>query len=113
MIHGIGCDIVQISRLQNKQESLANRILSEREKKLYTSLTGRRQIEYLAGRFAGKEAIFKALQDKQLTISNIEILQDENGCPTCVYEGYQIHISISHEKEYAIAYSLCERKMDV
>lgn len=108
MIHGIGCDIVQINRLKEKQNEFANKILTKCERELYDTYTQKRQLEFLAGRFAAKEAIFKAMHNPSLTLSMIEILHDELGCPICNIEGYQIHISISHEKEYAIAYAICE-----
>lgn len=109
MIHGIGCDIVEIHRLQNKQEAVAKKILTTKEHVVYLSLKGHRQLEFLAGRFAAKEAIFKALSSQSITISQIEVVNDANGKPTCCIQGYTIHVSIAHEKEYAIAYAVCEK----
>lgn len=108
MIHGIGCDIVQINRLKEKQNEIAHKILTKGERELYDTYSQNRQLEFLAGRFAAKEAIFKAMHNPSLVLSMIEVLQDEVGCPTCYMEGYNLHISISHEKEYAIAYVICE-----
>lgn len=106
MILGVGCDIVKIARMNDK---LATRILSEAEKERYETYEGQTAIEYLAGRFAAKEAIFKALPENDVTISQIEILSDEQGKPICSFKEYIIHVSISHEKEYAIAYAIVEK----
>lgn len=106
MILGIGCDIVKIARFNDK---LATRILSVAEKNCYEKLEGQAALEYIAGRFAAKEAIFKALSESDVTISQIEILSDTHGKPICSFKDYIIHISISHEKEYAIAYAIVEK----
>lgn len=108
MIVGVGCDIVAIERLAEKK-SLAKRILTKKEYEVYEQLSGQRQNEYFAGRFAAKEAVFKAMNQKDVTISKIEILSDETGKPVCFMEGYTLHVSIAHEKEYATAYVLCEK----
>lgn len=107
MIVGIGCDIVEIKRVQRHQEGLAKKLLSEREYAIYRTLGEKRQLTFLAGRFAAKEAIFKACNET-LVLSSIEVLNDEQGKPICEIEKYQVHISIAHEDAYAIAYAICE-----
>lgn len=109
MILGIGCDIVKIARVTFNEERLAYRILTKKELEMYETFHGKRAQEFLAGRFAAKEAIFKALSVEDLVISQIEILNDEKGKPFCTFKEYQIHISISHEDEYALAYAIVER----
>lgn len=96
----IGCDIVQIQRIRS---SLAHKILSENEQRIYQTLKEQRAIEFLAGHFAAKEAVFKTL-DKPVDFKDIEITYDQMGRPICNIENVQI--SISHEKEYAIAVAL-------
>jgi len=108
MIVGIGCDIVEIKRIKKQKEAFYKRVLTSKEQELYCSMSEERKIEFLAGRFAAKEAIFKACNEMQI-ISDIEILNDKSGKPYCEVEGYKIHISISHEKEYATAYAVCEK----
>lgn len=102
MIVGVGCDLVYMHRFLSKQEELANRILTEKEIKLYQELSNHRQLEFLAGRFAAKEALVKAM-NRNCLCSDFEIVQDENGKPICRKEGYQIYLSISHEKDLALA----------
>lgn len=96
----IGCDIVQIQRIRS---SLAHKILSENEQRIYQTLKEQRAIEFLAGHFAAKEAVFKTL-DKLVDFKDIEITYDQMGRPICNIENVQI--SISHEKEYAMAVAL-------
>lgn len=96
----IGCDIVQIQRIR---PSLAHKILSENEQKIYEKLKDKRAVEFLAGHFAAKEAIFKTL-DKEIELKDIEITYDRVGRPLCNIEN--IEVSISHENDYAMAVAL-------
>ncbi|MFV0382366.1 MAG: holo-ACP synthase [Breznakia sp.] len=107
MIVGVGCDIVEIKRIVKTKEAFAKRILTKREYALYKTYKEERSVEFLAGRFAAKEAIVKAM-GQALLLSDIEILY-KNKKPVCKREGYNLHISIAHEKNYAIAYVVCER----
>jgi holo-[acyl-carrier protein] synthase len=108
MIAGIGCDIVELRRFKEDPDRLARRILTQGEFAVYQQLPPIRTIEWLAGRFAAKEAIVKAL-DTPITITRIEIQSDETGKPFCRLDGYVVHLSIAHEKEYAIAYAIVEK----
>lgn len=107
MVVGIGCDIVEINRFQRNTEALALRILSKKEQELFYTYSNHRQLEYLAGHFAAKEAIVKAM-DQNCLLSDFEILYKDHK-PIVKKDGYEIHVSISHEKEYAIAYAIVQR----
>lgn len=106
MIKGIGVDAVEIARIQNSlcipgflnTTFTKNEIANEHGNKA----------EYYAGRFAGKEAVFKALH-KTIDWRNIEILNYEDGRPYVLmdYKG-NIHISITTESGMAIAYCVIE-----
>lgn len=111
MIKGIGIDICQISRMNL---ALSERILSDKELEIFNSLKlDKRKLEFLAGRFSAKEAIFKALNEVKPNISmrDITIINNDSGMPAVekpVYPDLKIWISISHELEYAIAQALVE-----
>ena len=105
MICGVGCDIVEIQRFIKNQEQIANRILSEQELIQYFNIPEKRRLEYLAGRFAAKEAIFKSLP-KEYPFNTL-VIEEKNKKLFCKVEAYFIYLSISHEKEYAIAYATC------
>ena len=98
----IGCDIVENRRLIGKSDKFIDMVLTDKEKQLYQ----KKGIEFLAGRFAAKEAIMKCLPDiKKYSFTDIEVLNDDNGKPYTNIEGIE-DISISHEKEYTIAVAL-------
>jgi holo-[acyl-carrier protein] synthase len=107
MIKGIGTDIVQIDRIE---VSVAKRILTEKEQAIFAEFPlPKRQREWLAGRFAAKEAIIKALSvaSNVIGLRDIEILPDEHGKPiaTCPKAGnVKIDLSIAHEHDYAVAF---------
>lgn len=111
MIKGIGTDIVEISRIKPE---MAPKILSPSEYDSYLGFTSsKRKAEFLAGRFAAKEAISKALNhvDFELSFCELDIKNDENGKPILVCEklqNYQILLSISHQNAYAIAFCIME-----
>ena len=71
--------------------------------------------QHLAGRFAAKEAVFKALGDAQLNWRDVQILNDKQGKPYCkILNGrakkIDVHISISHVKNYATAFAIITQK---
>jgi holo-[acyl-carrier protein] synthase len=106
MIIGIGTDIVEISRIKDNSDKIAKRILSANEYQLYSSYKKNRQLEFLAGRFACKEAIIKALNSK-INMKEIDIsYNDLNKLLTNL--DYNLHISIAHEKKYATAICIYE-----
>ncbi|MCM3671962.1 holo-ACP synthase [Mesobacillus maritimus] len=116
MITGIGLDIVEISRIAvlfKKQPRFPERILTEEERKEFCSLSDRRKIEFLAGRFAAKEAFAKAFGTgigKDLSFQDIEIKKNERGKPFFIKpisEG--IHLSITHSRDFAAAQVIIER----
>jgi len=101
---GVGCDITKINRFKDKEMYFVQKILSDTELKIYYQKEGKQKEEFLAGRFCAKEAIIKALPyDKQLDMTQINIFY-KNEKPMCLLKGYTVHISIAHEKEYAISY---------
>lgn len=106
MIIGLGTDIVELSRLKPKADQIAQRILTKFEYAQYCSYHDARRLEFLAGRFAAKEAIIKAYP-KVITMQEIEITMDEKNKPTFVND-YRLFLSISHEKKYATATAIIE-----
>jgi holo-[acyl-carrier protein] synthase len=111
MIKGMGIDICQINRIKL---SLDKKILSDEEQTIFDGLSlESRKREFLAGRFAAKEALLKALTGilDQLFMRDIVILYDDYHKPYVkqpMLKQMKIHISISHEKEYAVAQAIVE-----
>lgn len=118
MIKGIGIDIIEMDRIHRvlKNERFMKRILTNHEEAVFHSLTSEhRKKEFLAGRFAAKEAIAKATGTGigKLSFQDIHILPNDDGAPTAHVSGWEhvnIHISISHCKEYAVAQAVIEER---
>lgn len=76
----------------------------------------------LSVRFAAKEAVIKASGSRtSIPFIDIEVVNDERGNPTIqprgVLEAFlrenalsKVHLSLSHEKEYGIAFVVLERQ---
>ncbi len=116
MITAVGIDIVEIARIDRLLKTYGARfvrkVLGDSERKLL--LSRRDQAQFVAGRFACKEAIIKAL-GKYLrarpAYHQIEIIGDELRGPVAQFPAAvaaelgdaQTHVSISHEKTHAVA----------
>lgn len=114
---GTGVDITEVRRLKHAVEkwggSFLNRVFTDNEIKNAKRRTSFYQ--HLAGRFAAKEAVFKALGDPQLSWKDVEILNDKRGRPYCTFidkknRKVDIQISISHVKTYAVANAIIIKK---
>lgn len=111
MIKGIGLDIIEIERIEKamaRTEKFKDRILTERELAIFKTYSASRKIEFLAGRFAAKEAFSKALGTgigAQCTLHDIEILRGDAGNPVLYCKGERVNgfVSITHTKQYAAA----------
>jgi len=110
MILGTGVDITEVSRLKKAVErwgeSFLNRVFTEEE--LTNAKTRGSLYQHLSGRFAAKEAVFKALGDAGLSWKDVQILNDKEGKPFCKIlnsrgKGAKVAVSISHVKNYAVA----------
>jgi holo-[acyl-carrier protein] synthase len=128
MIYGIGHDMVELARIRSIldksiQEKFISRILTSKEKDLLQGREGRK-IEFVAGRFAVKEAVSKAFGcgiGSYLGFQDIEVLPDALGKPICTLSeealagrlqlDFQpvIHVSITHEISMASAYVIIEK----
>ncbi len=111
----VGTDIIEIDRVR--------KLVDSHEKNVLKSIFTLQEIEYCearkvqkyqsyAARFAAKEAIYKALSEfvpEKYSFTDFEVVNNERGKPE-VRLGFeikgleQIDISLSHCKEYAVAY---------
>ena len=116
MIFGVGTDIVQIPRIEKLISKYGNsfksRILHNEELTLLDELAQAKHANFLAKRFAAKEAVSKALGHGigiSLTFQEIVILNNNLGQPYVVIKSRHIknlekmHISISLSDDYPIA----------
>lgn len=111
MIKGIGLDLVELDRIETmmkRSEKFMERILTEKERAIFTTLSHARQVEFLAGRFSAKEAYSKANGTgigRGCELQQIEILKDALGKPVLYFDGELVNgfVSITHTKTTAAA----------
>lgn len=114
MIKGIGIDIIELSRIQdilNRQKRFVDRVLTPNERLKFEDLSPARKVEFLAGRFAAKEAYSKANGTgigEELSFLDIEIETDDSGKPVITKPRSRAHLSISHSRDYAAAQVIIE-----
>lgn len=124
MIHGIGSDIVDVRRIEKSLEEhgrrFAERILATKELAEFDQSNA--QANYLAKRFAAKEATAKALGSgfrDGLSMKHICVTRDELGKPGLCFDAVAqektrmagitaAHLSLSDEHHYAIAFVVLE-----
>lgn len=128
MIDGVGLDVVELERmeriLKNAGARFADKVLTEKERARWAELPARRRLEFIAGRFAAKEAVVKALGcgiGSAVGFRDVEILPDGAGRPVCALsdaawlrlglEGgrRRIHVAITHERKWAASTAVIER----
>lgn len=111
-----GVDIIEVNRIKNAitniEEKFLDRVYTKKEIQ-YCNSKNINKYEHYAARFAGKEAVLKAISDGleskyNLSWQDIEILNNKEGRPYVnlnneIGNNIQIDISLSHIKEYAIA----------
>ena len=115
MIVGHGIDIEELASIQNaveKRKGFAQRVLTDKEMERFSSLKGRRQIEYLAGRWSAKEAFSKAMGTGigKLGFQDLEILNNERGAPYFSKSPFsgKVWLSISHTDQFVTASVILE-----
>lgn len=125
MIAGIGIDLVTISRIKRVHEKFgirfARRILSESEMIEYD--TRPKQVEFLAKRFAVKEASVKALgtgERRGVLLRDFYVVHDELGKPHLRVDGVarqicdslginSTHVSLTDERDQVVAFVILEK----
>jgi len=122
MIRGIGTDVLDIRRvekiLQRRANLFMHRVLSPAETEVYYTRHIASRSEYVAGRFAAKEAIAKAIGCglARLGMAAVDISLGAQGLtvtwlgarPANVASSDKIHVSISHTAEIAFATAIWE-----
>lgn len=121
MIVGIGTDIIEISRVANALKKLGTpfleRLFTEKEREYFRVQKG--NVQTISGNFAAKEAVVKAMGTgiSGFKWKDVEINRDQKGKPEVFLYNTakeiagesgigRIVVSISHCKEYAIAYAV-------
>lgn len=123
MILGTGIDIIEVDRVAKAaaKEGFMHRVFTEEERLRFAKFNNSPQ--HIAGAFAAKEAVSKALGTGFGIVEwkEIEILHYESGQPYARLRGNaqkrmeelggeKLHISISHVKSMAAAQAILEGK---
>jgi len=109
MIEGVGIDIVNVKEFKSLiSDKFILKYFSKEEKNL--------EKQSLAGRFAAREALYKAMNDqKEFKLEDIEITT--KGKPQFIFKNsmaiffsqYRVHLSISNLDSFSIAIVLIEK----
>jgi phosphopantetheine--protein transferase-like protein len=125
MVVGIGTDILNIRHIAHSVSLPEDPFVKKTFTKNEIDLILRRDnpLHCFATRFAGKEAVFKALslRGDSIRLNEIEILEDETGQPAVTLRGSvkekaeqngigTIHLSLSCDTDYAVAFSVAMSK---
>ncbi len=123
MIYGTGIDIVRIKRIEKTidrwKEKFIRRIFTENEIIYCQNKTN--PASHFAVRFAAKEAAAKMFGTGigKINWTDIRVVNNKTGKPYLNFEGEaqnlynkkgikSVHLSLSHEKEYAVAQVIAE-----
>ena len=121
MILGVGTDIIEIDRIKNAIDNtpgFLEKVFTKREVEELSKNTLR--VESVAGNFAVKEAVSKAVGTgiRGFSFRDIEVFRDELGTPivrvsskieeVIKSKDYLFNVSISHNKTMAIAFVVLE-----
>lgn len=124
MIVGIGVDIMQVDRIRRAVDRHGERFL----RRIYTPeeirycRDGPHPFQRFATRFAAKEAVLKALGvgwQRGTTFRDVVVKMDDLGAPSVELTGrseqiaaekgvHTIHLSLSHDHQYAVAQAVAE-----
>src|ERR1700743_703796 len=124
MITGLGTDLIEVERIAKsvmQDSGFREMIFSEGE--IWYCESKAAKFEHYAGRFAAKEAFFKALGTgwpSDTSFAEVEIVNDEQGKPEINLlgktkstlswlSGHKIMVSISHIKSVASAVVIIEK----
>lgn len=124
MIVGIGIDIVNMARIKRMIERWGRRFIERifTKKEEEYAFSKRYPYIHLSGRFAVKEALFKALGGGLISgrWKEVEIINDKSGSPRIRFYGNRkrliiergitsAHVSISHDYSYSIGQVILEK----
>ena len=127
-LFGVGVDIFKIQRVKDmikrKKRNVLEKIFTQNE--IQRAKQSGRYAEQLASFFAGKEAVFKALNFSWadgIKWTDMEIINDERGPPSVNLMGKayevavrreirEIFLSLSYETDYAICVCIVMRELN-
>lgn len=128
MICGVGVDLVELAAFRRQigrmKEGALRRLFTDAEREAAAKKGD--PVAYLATRFAAKEAIYKAVRPRlgaPLDLRKLETRSRRDGSPCfCPSDALRlrlkeagigaVHLSITDEKDYAVAFAVAEGEED-
>ena len=119
---GCGIDVVELVRFRRAMVRGGQpfmRCIFTKEEEAYSKARKRTVLLHLAGRFAAKEAVIKAIAQidpkRTLAMNQVEVRNDSLGRPSIVLHGRSrkrlaIHISLSHVQSVAVASAIAIKR---
>jgi len=112
----IGIDIEELKRFNKniKSKKFIERIFSKEEIEYCSSK--KNSIQHFAVRFAGKEAVWKALNNSKIQITDISFKNSVSGKPEVYIKNKKkknIEVSFSHSKTTVVAVALINKELKV
>jgi len=125
MILGIGIDIIEIERIKKSVEEYGDAFLNKvfTKVELDYCLSKKNKFQHLAARFAGKEAISKALSTgwaKGFKWKDVEIFNEPSGLPkvklkneleSFIANNKELKITMSHSDNYVTCFAILYQKV--
>lgn len=120
MVVGVGVDILKIASIREVCKNMDDPFvkMTYTENELQEARQRSDKTAYFATRFAGKEAVYKALNrnSEDFRLNQVEILTKKSGQPYVLLHGnakeeaekamiHKVLISLSYEEDYAIAFA--------
>lgn len=102
----VGIDIIEIERMQLKPNLIQRYLSKEEWIKFETLKTEFSKKQFLASKWALKEALYKALPQEHLVFDEINITENEFGQPIVKFKDYQISLSLSHSQTNVVAIAI-------
>ncbi len=123
MIQGVGIDVVDLPRMAETVDRWGERFLGKifTEKEVRYAQSRRYSVQHIAGRFAVKEAVAKALTtgwSGGFRWKDVEVENDALGKPSVrlhghvrtLLDGCRVLVSISHSASVVVACAIIERE---
>ena len=119
---GCGIDVVELTRFRQamvRGGRLFMRRIFTKEEEAYSKARKRTVLLHLAGRFAAKEAVIKAIAQidpkRVLAMNQVEVRNDSLGRPNIILHDRSrkrvtIHVSLSHVQSVAVASAIAIKR---
>ena len=118
MIIGIGTDLIKKKRVEKILKKYGNKfldkILSESEKKNFSSISKSKKVNFLTSSFSSKESFVKALGTgfRKIYLRDISLIKNKLGKPSIecdLIRGYKSHLSVTNDEKYTLSTVIIEK----